>query len=207
MVSAQGPASSVTRHILLTLAIHADRYLKCFPTIKLIAREAAVSERTVCTHLEKAVAEGWLKRSYRGNGKQWKNYVYTLTVPAHAAEGHSAASVSDGAERGSVGSRNNKQCGDGAESGATGLELDAHAAAAGGALVLKEVLSNMAFNKSFKSESNRIEVATNDESPGRVKDVKQWAKELNIMEIPGEHPGAFQVRVAEAAAKHKARAA
>lgn len=77
-----GPKSSVTRSVLLTLNLFMDDQGTAFPATRLLARASGLSERSVCTHLEKAVREGWLKRKTAGVGGQgWKRNSYLTVIP------------------------------------------------------------------------------------------------------------------------------
>jgi hypothetical protein len=50
-----------------------------------LAEETGLSERSVCTHLEKAAKAGWVKKSRRGcKGRDWKLTEYTPTIPDKA---------------------------------------------------------------------------------------------------------------------------
>jgi hypothetical protein len=60
--------------------------LSCFPSTKTIAEETALSERAVCTHLEKAVADKWILKTERFGlaGRRWKRSLYTAKMPNKA---------------------------------------------------------------------------------------------------------------------------
>ena len=81
----RGPANSTTRHILLTIATHADRRtLTTYVGLRTLARETGLSDRTVCSHLmEPAMHGGWITRTPRPGGGQWRTgFEYALTIPA-----------------------------------------------------------------------------------------------------------------------------
>ncbi len=84
VASKLGPKSPTTRHILLTISLHMDvAGSQCFPSTDTIAEETGLSRRTVCIHLEKAVAEGWISKGVRGMGvKGWWRHSYQAEFPA-----------------------------------------------------------------------------------------------------------------------------
>lgn len=79
-----GPRAATTRHVLLTLSIWMDDDGgSCFPSTQTIAAACALSERTVCTHLELADAAGWIRRQLRGAGGQgWRSMEYFAALPS-----------------------------------------------------------------------------------------------------------------------------
>jgi hypothetical protein len=83
VASKQGPRSSVTRHVLLTVSLHMDLYGQgAFPSIALVATESGLSSRAVGMHLKKATNDGWISRKlWRAAGKDWAQYVYVATLP------------------------------------------------------------------------------------------------------------------------------
>jgi hypothetical protein len=72
-----------TRHVLLTLSCHInDAGESAYPSTRLLAFESGLSERSVCTHLEKAVLGGWLRRRQHGlAGQKWKRNEYFPRLP------------------------------------------------------------------------------------------------------------------------------
>lgn len=86
-----GPPSGTRRHVLLALATHLDRDGMAWPSIATLAAETCLTERTVITHLERAVREGWIQREFKRRGKDWRHYVYTVTLPRSVAEARSVA--------------------------------------------------------------------------------------------------------------------
>jgi hypothetical protein len=57
----------------------------CFPSTKMIAEKTGLSERTVCTHLENASKDGWLKKMTHGlTGQNWKRNKYQAVFPPKA---------------------------------------------------------------------------------------------------------------------------
>ncbi len=110
-LEAGDPSTSNIRGSLLTLGTHANRDLKCWPAIALLAAETGLHERTVRECMTFAEQTGWIHREPRKEGGQaWRNYVYTLTLPVQGAgarparhqegAGHvSAAFVDDARQR------------------------------------------------------------------------------------------------------------
>lgn len=87
MVEENSTLPSTTRHVLLTLGRRMESDgTNCYPSVRTIAARTGLSGRTVCTHLEAAVASGWLKRSVRGRGagQAWRGYEYHPAVPQKA---------------------------------------------------------------------------------------------------------------------------
>ncbi len=57
----------------------------CFPSTRTLALETGLSERSVCTHLEIATKEGWLKKMLLGlSGQGWKRHSYEVAFPEKA---------------------------------------------------------------------------------------------------------------------------
>lgn len=81
-LSTDGPAPT-TRLVLLVLSVHMNGDgASCFPTTKTLSIETGLSERSVCTHLAAAEAEGWIKRNLCGlSGQAWKRNEYTASLP------------------------------------------------------------------------------------------------------------------------------
>ena len=97
-----GPRSSTTRHVLLTLALHMDMNGgACFPSTATLSERTALSERSVCTHLDRAEEEGWIRRSrHRGKGQSWARTEYVAVMPEALKEVQHLPER--GTERGSV---------------------------------------------------------------------------------------------------------
>lgn len=157
VIGAGGPLQATTRFVLLVLATHAGKDLKCWPTTKLLSEETGLSERAVCTHLEIAEGEGWIHRALRREGgKGWKNYVYTLTRAPERTEPRSAASGVNGTEGRSAPA----QCLHGAstvlatEPGANGTERHAQGTERDDIEALNVVQSNNVPNTSINNKGN-----------------------------------------------------
>jgi hypothetical protein len=87
LISEAGPPSATTRHVLLTLATHADRAGKAFPSIKTLANETALSKRAVVQHIKVAVLDGWLIRGTAlCEGQAWRRSTYVLSIPSEGNE-------------------------------------------------------------------------------------------------------------------------
>lgn len=57
---------------------------RIFPSEATIAEKVGVSERRVQDHIKALVADGWIRRRYRGQGgKGWRCYEYNLLFPPH----------------------------------------------------------------------------------------------------------------------------
>ena len=83
LLSVNGPRSSTTRHVLLTLATHMDKKGgSCFPTIGQLSDETRLSRRVVGVHLQVANEDGWLDiYEHFGKGQAWRNHGYIATLP------------------------------------------------------------------------------------------------------------------------------
>ena len=101
IISTHGPGA-ITRHVLLTLSLHMDgNGDSCFPSVRTLAAETALSRRTICTHLKKAEKNGWIKKMIQGlSGKGWKRHGYLPEIPGKV--GNEVHHVNQkGGERGS----------------------------------------------------------------------------------------------------------
>jgi hypothetical protein len=89
IASKHGPKSPTTRHVLLTLGLHMnERGGSCFPSVDTLVGETGLTKRSVCTHLEIAERDGWIRRGLHGfNGRGWKRYEYQPVIPPHARQG------------------------------------------------------------------------------------------------------------------------
>lgn len=84
VASELGPRSPVTRHVLLTLALHMnEKGESCFPSIDTLTTESNLSRRSVVEHLGVAEKDGWLgKRAIRlSNGQGWRRVEYFAVMP------------------------------------------------------------------------------------------------------------------------------
>lgn len=97
VLSNSGPSNSTTRFVLLTLSTHMTQNgERCFPTTRRLAQQTGLSERSVITHIQRAVDEGWLLVSKRGtNGQGWRRHEYHPLTPQRA-EGGSAPQRAEG---------------------------------------------------------------------------------------------------------------
>ena len=83
VIGPHGPNSSTTRLVLLTLATHVHRNLECWPSLRTLAAECALSPRSVIDQLEIAAAEGWISKTFMRNERmRHKGNVYRLTLPS-----------------------------------------------------------------------------------------------------------------------------
>ena len=94
ILSERGPPEAMTRYVLLVLSQHMNGDGdSCFPSIDTVAFEAALSEKSVRTHLERAAGEGWIERWTGSTSKGWRRYQYRATFHSRgdgAAVGGSA---------------------------------------------------------------------------------------------------------------------
>ena len=74
---------SSTRFVLWVISRHMDKNGDdCYPSQERLARETGMARRSVWTHIQKAVAKGWLKVSERGlKGQAWKTHQYEMHYP------------------------------------------------------------------------------------------------------------------------------
>ncbi|MFB3084252.1 MAG: helix-turn-helix domain-containing protein [Gammaproteobacteria bacterium] len=82
ILSPKGPEHSTTRLVLMALSIHMrPDGSKCFPSVRTIALETGLSERSVCTHLQRAEQQGWIRKRKRGTGRGWARHEYVPLFP------------------------------------------------------------------------------------------------------------------------------
>ena len=91
LMSKRGPQNSTSRLVGLVMSTHTDGKLMAYPSTRLLAQEAGLSERAVIEHVNSLVDLGWLKRAkHKGAGKKWRQSFYWLTNP-QATDGRSSA--------------------------------------------------------------------------------------------------------------------
>jgi len=95
-----GPSGATMRHVLLTIATHANKDLLAWPTMRTLMKETRLYEHAVSDHVNLAIEEGWIERvKVKGEGKGWKNAVYRLSLPngvavsATASPAHAVAPI------------------------------------------------------------------------------------------------------------------
>ena len=83
IASEHGPQSSVTRHVLLTIALHMnEKGESCFPSVDLLVKETRLSKPSIIKHIKFAVEEGWLEKRVLGvNGQGWRKHEYRPLIP------------------------------------------------------------------------------------------------------------------------------
>jgi predicted DNA-binding transcriptional regulator len=83
IASELGPNSSTTRHVLITLSLRINKKTMCaYPSIRRLAIETGLSERTICTHLEISAREGWIIIERLGkSGRDWRLHNYRAVFP------------------------------------------------------------------------------------------------------------------------------
>jgi hypothetical protein len=167
---------STTRHVLLTLSCYLNKEGdKAYPTTVRLAKETGFSERTVITHLDIAVQEGWLTKSKRRmKGRDWANHQYHITAPPEIKESTETGSAAQGKQALNLKTQ-------GAEAYAQGTEP-------GGMKALKEVQSSKPMNKPEKltkevsrqsrtQQEPRIELTSKPEAADEQaewQDLPQW---------------------------------
>jgi hypothetical protein len=76
MISSDLPAT--TKLVLHTIASHINAVGEaCYPSMKTNMAEASLSNRAVCTHLERAAAEGWIvieQHGFKGQRRRRNSY-------------------------------------------------------------------------------------------------------------------------------------
>lgn len=104
--------TSTTRLVAHTLVTHGTvSGERIFPSVRTLAREASLTERAVCNHVDILVRRGFLLRQPRGGhtagAKGFKYLLLTPSVLNHVQ--HSAERGSVSAERGSTSVLNDVQ--------------------------------------------------------------------------------------------------
>jgi hypothetical protein len=84
-----GPRSSTTRHVLLTLSCHMDlNGGSCFPSHATLAKETLLSVRAIVTHMALAQNEQWFRRTAKpGHRSGWRRYDYQAMAPTFENRG------------------------------------------------------------------------------------------------------------------------
>jgi hypothetical protein len=112
--SENGPSSSTTRHVLLSLSIFMDESGgQCFPSNRTVAAATGLSRKCVRTHIEMAAGHGWLKVIPKtGTGQGWKRNTYQAVLPEkvgkeipHVKDQRGVRATPPQGERGEPGSR------------------------------------------------------------------------------------------------------
>lgn len=94
VASELGPESPVTRHVLLTLSLHMSvKGDSCFPSIRLLAEETALSKTSIVTHLDTANRTGWICKRERPerSGQGWRRMEYIASIPGDVEKALKAA--------------------------------------------------------------------------------------------------------------------
>jgi hypothetical protein len=140
VASDRGPASPTRRHVLITLSLNMNQGGgSCYPSTARLAEMTGLSERSVCSHLEAAEAEGWIRRGRHGSGRGWKLTAYQAAIPDTLNEVQHVRAA--GTETGSA-----RQRSEGAEPHARGTEPHARGTEPDDTEVLKEVQSISSYN-------------------------------------------------------------
>ncbi len=98
IIKSELPAT--TRHVLLTLSCYMNELGEgCYPTTKTLASATGLSERAICTHLDKAHTTGWLGRKRHGfAGQKWANHEYEPSFPEEKGTERGSVRTCEGAE-------------------------------------------------------------------------------------------------------------
>lgn len=188
VASVSGPDSPTTRHVLLTLATHADRAGKAFPSIKTLAEETGLSERAVVQHVQIAVQGGWLTREKtKRDGQGWRRSTYWLRVPSKGDESGATPSPIGGGESGAARSRTQ-----GAETGAIAGANDAQGTDA-------ECPNALTVDQS----NNVLSISENNSKS--TTPWKEFADRNGIARLPGERDLPYQLRVIAARAAERSK--
>jgi len=73
---------STTKLVLFNLSVYMNEAGdSCFPSTKKQAEDTGLSERSVCTHLEKAEKAGFIEKKKHGSGQGWSRHSYIPSIP------------------------------------------------------------------------------------------------------------------------------
>ncbi len=152
---------STTKLVLFNLSIYMNlRGQNCFPSTKTQATDCSLSERAICTHLDKAEIAGYIKTKVHGySGQKWKRHEYYPTVPGgvlgFASDDSKGLEGYEAAERDAL----------------IGTEPD-------DIKVLKDVQSNLPENIPLKNIQKRIlpKVKKQAGKKGEVLELPEWEK-------------------------------
>lgn len=88
IASERGPKEATTRHVLLTLGLHANQAGEnAWPSQAHLAMRTNLSERAVRGHLNKAWRAGWVQiYAKRPSGNGWRLHEYVASVPIELEE-------------------------------------------------------------------------------------------------------------------------
>lgn len=87
LMSDGGPASPLTRFVLLVLWAYSDCNLIAYPSESTLTQETRLARRSVVTHLRKAESQGWIVRGRKAYKQgRWRHTVYQLTHPRGAGD-------------------------------------------------------------------------------------------------------------------------
>lgn len=102
VASNHGPASPVTRHVLLTLSLYmSEKGDSCFPSVETLVKDTGLSKPTIIKHLAIAKKEGWLSISKHGfAGQKWARNDYEAKIPEAVKKLYHLAVESGKAENG-----------------------------------------------------------------------------------------------------------
>jgi len=74
---------STTKLVLLNLSIYMNELGQgCFPSVKTQAMDTGLSEKSICTHIDKAAVAGYINKGHHGfSGQGWSRHEYVATYP------------------------------------------------------------------------------------------------------------------------------
>ena len=89
--SEDGPKDPAVRHILKDLVSFMNgNDTTCYPTHETLSRTTGIHQKTIGKHLRSASNDGWIDViGHKGEGQQWRNNIYSLSLPPKVATKHS----------------------------------------------------------------------------------------------------------------------
>lgn len=168
----RGPDDPFTRLVLLVLSAYmSHRGDSCFPSVRQIASDAAISRRAAFNHLKRAIGAGWImrRRAEPGTSRRRSNEYFASIPPADGAPGaplESSEVIHMGA------------------AGAPLMVQQVHPEGAAGAPI--EQHTNIPLNYPVSeraSRAHRTRKVPLPESWGPSERVWRWAREKNISEL------------------------
>ena len=156
--------SPTTRHVLLTLSLWmSEAGENAFPSTKTLEKATGLSERSVCTHLQKAEVLGWLEKEVHGYGRRnWARHEYHPKTPSQGTEPNDNKALNLVQEK--------------AKNGNKALNLTTQGTEPNDNKALKEVQSNTPVNTPKNTPANKQKKKSSiPENFGVSGGVKDWA--------------------------------
>jgi helix-turn-helix protein len=206
VIGPNGPRSTTTRHVLLTLATHVARHTaRAWPSIRTLESETGLSNRSVIDHLHLAVAQGWLEREFtRLDEMRYRGYACWLTIPMTAepasplavtlsGEGASSVAVASSAEGASPVAATQP-------TGELDSATDERAAPTGerriGELVNVLLSTSLLNRENKKLDDQRSHLACGSRTAKPCGETwQEWAEKRGMHRQPGEQSWHYQLRV------------